>query len=160
MERKEYERRKRILEGQRSEALALIQAGFDAQLRALDMVWMASPGSGPLVSLPVEVPQPLLLAGSLPAPAEPSQSPAPAKRVWGPAELYNLVFDLLPQLPDEFDRDDVMAALPERPKRSSLYKVLEELHYAGEIERVQSGRGQIPSTYRRKGAGPSRMAEG
>lgn len=160
MERKEYERRKRILEEQKKEAVALIEAGFDAQLRALDMVWMASPASGSPAPLALVEPGPPLLLPAAPAATPEPPPPAPARKLWAPAELYNLLVDLLPQLPAEFDRDDVMAALPERPKRSSLYKILEELCEDGAIERLRSGRGQIPSIYRRRASGPARLAEG
>jgi hypothetical protein len=159
MERSEYEAKKRVLEDQRREAIALIQAGFDAQLRALDMVWMGPPTSRPPVAVASEAPQPVQLAAPPAAPPAPP-APAPRKRIWGAAELYNRVLDLLPSLTEPFDRDDVMAALPERPKRSSLYHVLQDLQMDGMIELVQAGRGKTPSTYRRKAASPAPAGEG
>ena len=160
MNQSEYERRRQHLEVELEAALELVHAAFRTQFRALDVVWMNSPENGGAVAIvydPPRAPRPLAL---FPAPADPATAPAPIQKRRGISELYNQVLDALDSLPEVFDRTDLLAVLDPRPKRSSLYKILEEMRYAGVIDRVQAGTGTVPSQYRRKDLDSAEPVEG
>jgi hypothetical protein len=152
MNQSEYERRRQHLEIELEAALELVQAAFRTQLRALDLVWMNSPENGGSVAIvydPPRAPRPVAL---FPAPADPALANVPSiiQKRRGISELYHQVLDALDSLPEVFDRTDLLALLEPRPKRSSLYKILEEMRHEGLIDLVQAGSGTIPSQYRRK----------
>jgi len=159
MRHDEYERRKRALETQFREDVELLQAGYQAKLRALEMVWMMSPGE----SLPAGRPalgasETLRLSETLhpseslgtsetvsPPPA-PSSAPPPAR----PRGQVALDFeDILPQLPEEFDKTDVDRALGYKPARPTLYRVLLDFIHKGRIVMVQGHSGPTPTRYRK-----------
>jgi hypothetical protein len=167
MNQAECERRKQHIEGELEIAIEILRAGARAQVRALDMVWMASPENR--APSPLFLDSPLLPAVDrrLLAAPEPEEGdepeapppPPPVRKRRGAAELYYEVFDLLEHLPETFDRTDFLPRLKPRPERSSLYRVLEELRREGWIEVAEIGRGTVPSTYRRKAKGPTERAE-
>jgi hypothetical protein len=159
MKQAEYERRRIDLEAEMEAALDLVRSAYRTQFRALDLVWMNSPenrGGVAVVYDPPQLPRPIAL---FPAPAAPEPPPpAPKRRSMG--ELYYQLLDLLPSLPEVFDRTHILAVLQPAPNRSSLYKMLEELRMNEEIERVQAGSGSFPSTYRRKAVPVAESASG
>lgn len=151
MDEREYERRKLELERQLEAGIELLRAGHRTQRTALDLVWAASPQNPRRGGLPYEVPLAQVVA---PLPAAPVADTTPPrvearKRRWRPGELRDAVLAVLPRIPEEFDRDDMLQALGAAPDRGSLYRILQDLRLEGEIEEIQLGRGQSPARYRR-----------
>lgn len=134
MNRDEYEARKRRLEEELRSGMELLQAAFQTQVRALEMVWMGSSGE------PVSTPPPA------PAPSE-TMPARPARRRLG--QVYADVEATLPQLPEVFDRSHVLQRLGYEPDRVALYRVLNELVADGSVRVEVRGGGQTPTTYRR-----------
>ncbi len=116
--RDEYEERRRRIDEEHEATIALIEAGRLAQIRALDLVWLASTVGG-LPHLPqVEAlgsPALLLEAGAtaergVPPPAavpDPSASP-PRRKAWDVIGQIEQVFE---ELPEVFDHHDLNRAL-------------------------------------------------
>jgi hypothetical protein len=170
MQHSEYERRRRVLERQLHEDLALIRAGHQAKLRALEMLWLASPALEEAVSELVPS-----VGGDLqreamdeiPAPPETptrsetlaldetqreTQDPGETQetlRMALPGGLLTAVEDVLPQLPEVFDRDDVIAALGFEPRRSTLARALNELLSDQQIKIEQPSGGRRMTIYRK-----------
>lgn len=138
MTRDEYEARKRRLEQELRAGTELLQAAFQTQLRALEMVWMAF--SGEPVSTPAPAP---------PAPPAPEAVPAvpPKRRSLG--QLHADVSAALPELPEVFDRNHVLQRIGYEPDRVALYRVLNELVTDGNLLVEERGGGQTPTKYRR-----------
>lgn len=139
MNRDEFEARKRRLEEELRSGMELLQAAFQTQLRALEMVWMGF--SGEPVSTPAPAPPP--------AAAAPEAAPAvrPARRSLG--QVYADVEAALPDLPEVFDRNHVRQRLGYEPDRVALYRVLNELVADGSLRVEERGGGQTPTKYRR-----------
>lgn len=138
MTRDEYDARKRRLEEELRSGMELLQAAFQTQLRALEMVWMGSSGE------PVSTPPP-----AVPTPAPPAALPAarPVRRRLG--QIYADVEAALPDLPEVFDRNHVRQRIGYEPDRVALYRVLNELAADGRILLEERGGGQTPTKYRR-----------
>ena len=148
MDEREYERRKQDLESQLEAGIELLRAGARVQRTALDLVWTASPSNPRAGVLPFEIP---LAHCPAPPPPPPPPSPPPERRKrWGAGQLHAAVEAALQKVPEEFDRTDLIQALGFSPGRGSLYRLLEDLCLAGALERLQSGRGQNPSRYRKR----------
>lgn len=145
MTREQYEQRKRRLEEQLRDGIQLLESAHQAQVRALDLVWMLQAEEGG-ASRTGE--------GAAFIASEPAPAPAPSRRPRrrGAGELADDLDAALPRLPETFTRADVCAALGYEPDRGSLYRVLQELVEDG-IARVESsGSGRLPTTYRKTGA--------
>jgi hypothetical protein len=143
MKRNEYEQRKRILDEQLRTALDLVHAGHRAQLQVLDLLWRTSGGEAEAAraSEPPEA-SPLLEAA-------PSSSPPPKQRR-AAHSLYFDVVEALPQLPEDFTKNDVIRSLGYSPDRASLFRVLDTLEREGALEMKERGAGKIPTTYLKK----------
>src|SRR5262245_22929832 len=103
MNQSEYERRKRSLEANLEEGIELLRAGFRAQMRALDLVWMASPENREPIPVRLEPQAAELAPVSLLPPPPPAPAP-PARKKRRPAgELYNQVVEALARMPEVFD---------------------------------------------------------
>jgi hypothetical protein len=154
MRHDEYERRRRALEAQFREDVELLRAGYQAKLRALEMIWMASPEE----ALPAEAPvlgssETLRLSETLPvsetAPPHrppPEPAPAPARRR---GQVAADVEAILPELPEEFEKQDVLRALGYEPPRATLYRVLEQLVLDGRTVTSHFSTGHTPTRYRK-----------
>jgi len=149
MDQAEYERRKRELDQQEAAAVELLHTAFGTQRYALDLVWMASPENRGRAVLPYE-PFPALAPPS-PAPAPPPKTPAAPqpRRRWRPGELRAAVEAALEKVPQEFDRNHLVAALGADPERGSLYRVVEDLRLEGVLAILNNGRGRTASLYRK-----------
>jgi hypothetical protein len=144
MTRDEYEARKRRLEDERQAGIELIEAGHQAQLRALELVWMLS--SGEQATLP---PPPRSLKKPVPAPA-----PAPAR-----PKLKQVSDDVLAvfwDLPGELDRHDVCRAIGYDPPRNALFRVLNGLVEDGYLHVAEPGVGRVPTRYSRVAQPPAK----
>ncbi|HEV2853216.1 MAG TPA: hypothetical protein VHC97_10475 [Thermoanaerobaculia bacterium] len=141
MKRNEYEQRKRILDEQLRMALDLVHAGHRAQVQMLEMLWRTSGGEAAEAS---EAP-------SLPVPPEaPLPSSPPTKQRRNAHELYFEVVEALPQLPEDFTKNDVLRCLGHSPDRASLFRVLATLRDEGAIELRSEGSGKKPAVYHKK----------
>ena len=136
MTRNEYEARKRRLEEDLRTGMELLEAAFQTQFRALEMVWMGASGE------PVSMPQ------AAPAPAAPPPAAKrPARRSVG--EVYTDLLTALPSLPETFDRGDICRAIGYQPDRVALYRLLRELVRNGTLRIEVRGEGRKATKYRR-----------
>ena len=136
MTRSEYEARRRRLDEELRAVLEAVQAGHQARVQLLDLMWgMSSTG----VSEP-QAPPPA-------APMPPEPEPRPRRR--GAGELLDGVLEILPGLPELFTKDDIEKALGERIDRASLLRILRELEEDGWLRTETLGRGRYPTVYRR-----------
>lgn len=150
MDRSEYERRRRALEAQRQADLELIEAGHLAKVRSLEAVWAASQAAagGPEGTREAGAGTPAVSPAMAQAAAE---APARArKRSWW---VFDAIADVLPQLPDEFDTNDLVRALGQRPHRTTFYRAIEELIQEEFFTIVEEGTGKRPTRYRKHGDG-------
>ena len=131
MEHNDFEQHKRALDDQLRAAIDLLKAGHSAQMRELEARWQTSEAGA-------AAPEPS------PEPAEPAQVRQPA------GSLYEEVLSALPQLPEEFDKNDVLRVLGYSPNRVSLFRVLQTLGQEGWIENKTFGAGRTVSVYRKK----------
>src|SRR5687768_3019577 len=106
MTRDEYEARKRRLEDELRSGMELLQAAFQTQFRALEMVWMGTSGEPVSTSQAVAVPPP--------AP----EAKRPARRSAG--QVYTDLLTALPSLPEIFDRGDICRVIGYKPDRVAL----------------------------------------
>ena len=139
--RDEYERRKRRLEEQLRAGVELLEAACQAQIRALDLVWMLQAeerGEAATWSAPARAkPEPL------PQPDRPRRRSAP--------EVEADVRAAFGRLPEAFTRRDVCEVLGYEPDRAALYRILQTLTQEG-VARVESaGEGQRATVYRKTG---------
>jgi hypothetical protein len=145
--RDEYERSKERLEEQRRAGIELVETAYQAQVRALEMVWMLQ-GERTGVGLEIGASS---TAPAAPAPAKPA--PKPFRR--SGAQVETEVYAILPRLPETFTRRDVCAALGYEPDRGALYRTLRKAVDEGHAAVVSLGDGQRPTVYRRSGGGSS-----
>lgn len=136
MTRDEYESRKRRIEAELQSAVELLQASAQAQLRALEMVWMSSSGEPAMTSAP-----------SYRQPAAPPAPTRPSRRSL--AQVYADVSAALPRLPELFDRNHVREAIGYEPDRVALFRVLNDLVAEKTLSVQVRGGGQRPTTYLR-----------
>jgi hypothetical protein len=136
MTRSEYEARRRRLDEELGAVLEAVQAGHQARIQLLDLMWSMS-SSG--------VPEPETPPSAAPKPPEPE--PPPRRR--GAGELLDGILEILPGLPELFTKDDVEKALGERINRSSLFRLLRDLERDGWLRTEAPGSGRAPTTYRR-----------
>lgn len=131
MKSREYERRRVALEEQLQADLDLIRAGYQAKLRALEMVWLSSPDgemeerSVSAESLGVETVLPNLPAVETVSSerVETVEKRATVRR----GDLPGDIEAVLPGLPAVFDKRDLSRALGYEPARASLYRALNTL---------------------------------
>jgi hypothetical protein len=147
----DYQRFRKHLEEQLRADVELLYEGYRAKLRAYEMVARMRG------DLDGEAWPPMELARSLP-PSQPAQlaaapadspQPTPLRRRGQAYELFNAIFDLLPTLPEAFDRRDLVRALGYEPRRTTLHGTMELLAKDGLIEVVQHGIGKRLTRYRK-----------
>ncbi len=129
MNTEEYERRRRLLDEQLRADLELVRAGHAARLRALDALRDGS-------------------RGETLASAETQTGAAPAV----PAIRRNNVHDILdifPQLPEVFDKADVVRILGYVPHRATLNRAWDHLLQKGKIVMARHSDGRRPTVYRK-----------
>src|SRR5436305_6938881 len=123
MRHEEYERRRRALEAQFREDLELLRAGYQAKLRALEMLWLAPPGEA--LRQAAAVSETLRLSETL-ASSETVTPPEPPKEIRR-GQVREEIEAAFAELPEEFDRRDVIRVLGYEPPRATLFRVLEQL---------------------------------
>lgn len=142
MTREEYERAKQRITEERTAALELMETAYDAQLRALELVWTTH-GQGSFT--------PAILRRA----PEPAPPPPPATRLSrrasriSPEELENRIVETLDRLPDPFDRNDICNALGLPLDRGLLYRALQRLTDDGLLQILDRGEGRRAARYRK-----------
>lgn len=136
MTRSEYEARRRRLDEELRAVLEAVQAGHQARVQLLELMWgMSSTGKAEPSATPAAVPEP------------PEPEPRPRRR--GAGQLMDGVVEVLPRLPERFTKDDIEKALGERIDRASLLRILRDLEQEGWLRTETVGRGKYPTVYRR-----------
>ncbi|HKH44411.1 MAG TPA: hypothetical protein VKM72_07095 [Thermoanaerobaculia bacterium] len=160
MTREQYEQRKRRLEEQLRAGIQLLESAHQAQVRALDLVWMlqAEELAAGLVGETAAFVSPEPTSPPAPAKQEPLPAPSPPRRR-GPGDLAEDVRAALSRLPHRFTRGDMCAALGYEPDRGSLYRILQDLALKGTLHIESVGFGRRPTIYSNPGA-PDRPADG
>ena len=142
MTQDEYNLSKRRLEEQRRSGVELVERAFEAQVRALELVWMLQGGAGPAV---------LPATAAAPVPPPPTEQP---RRRKGP-EVEEDVYARFSELPESFTRRDVCRVLGYEPDRAVLHRVLKKL-LEEELTYVElKADGQRAARYRKTGVEPS-----
>lgn len=141
MTHNEYERSKERLEEQRRSGVELVEAAYQAQIRALDLVWMLQGGVGP-VALSSGA---SALAPAAPAPAPPVERPR--RRSTG--EVEDDIRAAFSRLPERFTRREVCEVLGYEPDRGALYRGLRALTAEALIRVESAGEGQRATVYRK-----------
>ena len=150
MTRDEYERSKARLAEQRQGAIEMVEAGYQAQLKALELYWSLQSGKG-------EVPQVETVSSDAPtAVASSGQEPTPpverAFRRNAPGVDLD-VREAFPRLPETFTRREVCQALGYEPHRGALYASLQKLVLTGFARILEPGMGHRAVVYQKTGAG-------
>jgi hypothetical protein len=136
MTQQEYEQSKQRLAEQRRAGVELVERAYEAQMRALELVWMLQGGAGPAALPAADV-----------SPGPPVLPERPRRRS-GP-EVEADVLKAFPRLPDVFTRREVCGVLGYEPDRGALYRALKKLVEDG-LTRVEfAGDGQRPARYRK-----------
>lgn len=155
--REEYEERRRQLDEQHQATIALVEAAWQAQVRALDLVWLAS-GAGGVPLLPqIEglafgaAPARLLEAGAAtdrraPSPAAALEPPPRRRGPWGVMGEIERVFE---ELPEVFGHHDLNRTLGYDLDRGSARRNLQLLIDDGVLAAEQSESGHVRLLYRK-----------
>jgi hypothetical protein len=150
MTQDEYERTKARLAEQRRSAMEMVEAGYQAHLKALELYWSLQAGKG-------EVAQPTGVSSFTSAAVPPSgQAPPPQEepepRRSAP-EVDADVREMFPRLPETFTLHDVCQALGYEPYRGALYRSLQKLVQEGFARVHERGTGRRAAIYRKTGTG-------
>lgn len=143
MPQDDFERYRKRLEAQLHADIGLLYDAFHAKLRAYETVLRARRGEIDLDPAPGP-PQP---SPADPAPAAASQAPEP--RSESDYSVIDTLRVVLPRLPEEFDKYDILPALGFEPRRSTFYAALSQLVNEGKIERVREAGGKRAAVYRK-----------
>ncbi len=132
MDREEYNRRRRALEEIYRADLELVRAAHEARVRSLETLWTA------------------VSAEPAPGPVDPPPEPAVPQAVRPPRRpsLRDALEAVFPQLPEVFEKKDVIAAIGWTPSRAALFNVLQDMAIGGFIK-VTPTTGRHPSRYRK-----------
>ena len=128
MKRSEYEQRRRALEETFEAEIATVRAAQQIRRRAFEALW--------LTDLEEDAPS------QVPA-APPSPPPAPP-------QISDALEEVLPRLPEVFDKNDVVRLLGWNPPRATLFRVLDNLVFSGRLTVKHYGGGRRTKTYMRK----------
>jgi hypothetical protein len=144
----EYDLRRSALEQQLHDDLELIRASYQAKVRALDS--LLEKDHDEEIEVAGETPS----DDKTPEPAEPPEARRPKiTRMAVKGGLKQMVRDVLPQLPEVFDRYELMEALGFEPHRTTLLRALNKLVADGRITLDYLSNGRQPTRYQ-KVAGP------
>jgi hypothetical protein len=155
MPRDDYERYRQRLEEQLHADIGMLYEAFRAKLSAYETVLRARRGEldldspeaaeVPLAPSPVSLPPPV---------AAPRPTVAAMPTRLESMALLDAVREVLPQLPEVFDKRDVLQALGFTPSRSTLYLALRTLAEKGVYAIARDPGGSQPTRYRKAEAGP------
>ena len=134
MNSEEYERRKRLLDERLRADLELIRAGHEARLRALDALRDGSRGETP-ATLETQT-------------AETQTGAAPVVPAVRRGSVHD-VLNVFSQLPEVFDKADVVRVLGYVPHRATLNRAWDQLIQKGKIVMAHHSQGRRPTVYRK-----------
>lgn len=140
MTHEQYERHKQRLDAQLDAGIRLLRSAHQAQIRALDVVWMLQAEEAPEGAT---APEGVASSQSVSSPEAPSRL--------GIGELDHDLRVAFLHLPERFTRGDVCAALGYRPERGMLYRLLQELVQEGSLQIETLGTGRKATVYRKTG---------
>jgi hypothetical protein len=148
MTQEEYEERLRALEEQHRADIALLNAAHETRLRSLarlreDAVEQERRGAAPEASSATASAHAAAVQPSAAAPA-PSAKPALA-----PNAVFNDLYVALDDLPEVFDRHDIIRLLGYVPARATLARALEALKDEGMIALELQSMGGSANRYRK-----------
>jgi hypothetical protein len=150
MTQDEYEHSKARLAEQRRGAIEMVEAGYQAQLKALELYWTLQGGKG-------EVTQAKGISSDVPATLPPSgqQLPLPAEAAprRSAPEVDADVREAFPRFPETFTRREACQALGYEPHRGALYASLQKLVLTGFTRILEYGSGHRAVVYQKTGAG-------
>jgi hypothetical protein len=148
MTREEYEERRSALEEQHRADVALLTAAHELRLRSLERLWREDAGGEPQGAPPapfaVAAPPVATVRGAVPEAEPPVAQPKTVR--------YSVVNDLdeaLDELPEVFDRHDILRALGYVPPRTTLLRALQMLMREGAIAAVGISSGGVKTRYRK-----------
>ncbi|HYU33767.1 MAG TPA: hypothetical protein VEW48_16565 [Thermoanaerobaculia bacterium] len=148
MTREQYEHRKRRLEEQLQAGIQLLESAYQAQVRALDLVWMLQAEEAGAGAIQAGAPLSSPAAPTAPPPATQEALSVPGQpRRRSPSEVSDDVHAALPLLPEMFTRGDVCKTLGYEPDRAILYRILQDLVQKGRIRLETRGAGQRATVY-------------
>jgi len=143
MPQDDYERYRKRLEEQLHADIGLLYDAFHAKLRAYQTMVRSRSGDLAVEALPPsESPVPAPAPAAAPAPQAPHARSEPAS-------VIDALRDVLPQLPETFDKFDVLPLLGFEPRRSTFYEALHLLQREGLIDIVRYAGGKRPAQYRK-----------
>lgn len=143
MTQDEYERSKKRLEEQRRAGVELVETAYQAQIRALDLVWMLQGGIGGGA----------FSAGS--AAQEPLPPPPERPRRRSAHQVDDEIRENFWRLPETFTRSNVCEILGYEPNRGAIYRSLRELYREGTVQIEAIGEGKRATVYRKTGGDSS-----
>jgi hypothetical protein len=150
MPQDDYERYRKRLEEQLHSDIGMLYEAFRAKLRAYETVARSRRGEIDLDSLTAAPGPPELPPVSPPSPvAAPVPTTAAVPARFASMALVDAVSEVLAQLPEVFDKLDVVQALGFEPRRSTLYLALSTLAREGALAIAREPSGQQPTLYRR-----------
>lgn len=129
MKRSEYEQRRQALEDAFETELATLRAAHQIRLRSLEALWLANPEEDAPPQVPVVPPIPVARRRML-------------------SEVVVAVEDVLPHLPEVFDKNDVVRLLEWSPPRATLFRALDALVSKGRLTIERSSMGRVSNVYR------------
>jgi hypothetical protein len=130
MKRSEYERRRRALEETFGSELTMLRAAHEVRMRSLEEIWLADPEE--------DAPSPVLAVPPMPSTPQP---PHPA--------IDEALEEILPLLPEVFDKNDVIRLLGWNPPRATLFRALQNLMFAKRLTLKSYGGGRTSNVYRK-----------
>jgi hypothetical protein len=139
----EYERLRRNIEERLAADLELIQAAHQARLKALDALRLASADPQTPMESPLSVTQ-----------TEPVQEPGGLPVAVPRLRRGDLLADILkifPDLPEIFDKADVVRLIGYEPNRPGLHRVWDKLREDGKITMERFSAGRRPTRFRKVG---------
>lgn len=157
MTREEYEERKRLIEAQHRATIELIEAGREAQLRALELVWLGGAGEVPLLA---QEAVPAVGEGDRMPPTAPiapdpeTSAPAGRRKAW---QVIEEIEEALEVLPEVFDHHDLCQALGYPLDRGVARRNLKLLVEEDVLAMESSESGRFRLRYRK--LGPSAAQE-
>ncbi|HEX4498792.1 MAG TPA: hypothetical protein VIE43_24145 [Thermoanaerobaculia bacterium] len=145
MTHNEYEQAKHRLEDSRRAGLDLVEAAYQSQLRALDMVRDLLAGTA-------DVPLPTAPPAASPPAVEALAPPPPPRRQQRAGDVAGDFRRIYRQLPETFGRNDIHALLGYEPDRGALYRILAALSTRKVIFIETVSLGRRPAVYRKLAA--------
>jgi hypothetical protein len=153
MTEEEYAERRRALEQELQRDLALIHAAHEARVRSLDRLRrLAMEGNEPeAASIPgkEEHDRTGTMGNEVPPATAASRKPASP-----PGAFLNDLRDVFSQLPEVFDKEDVVRLVGYKPTHSTFHRALTRLQDEGSVAIEDYSEGGVHTTYRKLTGSP------